>query len=130
MAEHSSPSELRQPEPKGPWSSRARFGRKWCLVVFGLVIAVSGLPYGLGRLSDAADPLMIAGVHDGVGYQVVPAAARHRRPLRTGPGTEVPPAVTHTPGNESATEERRAYRRSCRGLAFRRACQASARSGS
>nr|WP_237548436.1 MFS transporter [Streptomyces sp. BvitLS-983] len=96
-----------------------RFERKWCLVVFGLVIAGSGLlygltftpvlivvfgflvnlfergytalayayapelfdtngrslgtsiAYGLGRLSNAAGPLMIAGIYNGVGYEAV-----------------------------------------------------------
>ncbi|MFD5374928.1 MFS transporter [Streptomyces griseoincarnatus] len=96
-----------------------RFERKWCLVVFGLVIAASGLlygltftpvlivvfgflvnlfergytalayayapelygtegrslgtsiAYGLGRLSNAVGPLMIAGVYNGIGYQAV-----------------------------------------------------------
>ncbi|WP_445528877.1 MFS transporter [Streptomyces cyslabdanicus] len=96
-----------------------RFERKWCLVVFGLVIAASGLmygltftpvlivvfgflvnlfergytalayayspelyntngrslgtsvAYGLGRLSNAVGPLMIAGIYNGVGYQAV-----------------------------------------------------------
>ncbi|MFE5291371.1 MFS transporter [Isoptericola sp. NPDC056618] len=96
-----------------------RFERKWCLVVFGLIIAVSGLlygltfnpmlivafgflvnlfergytslayayspelydtrgrsvgtsvSYGLGRLSNAAGPLIIAGIYTGVGYQAV-----------------------------------------------------------
>ncbi|MFJ7085900.1 MFS transporter [Streptomyces griseus] len=96
-----------------------RFERKWCLVVFGLVIAASGLlygltftpvlvvvfgflvnlfergytalayayapelydtngrslgtsiAYGLGRLSNAAGPLIIAGIYNGIGYQAV-----------------------------------------------------------
>ncbi|MDF6017050.1 MFS transporter [Streptomyces sp. JH34] len=96
-----------------------RFERKWSLVVFGLVIAVTGLmygltftpllivvfgflvnlfergytalayayspelfdtrgrslgtsiAYGLGRLSNAAGPLMIAGIYNGVGYEAV-----------------------------------------------------------
>ncbi|KPC86383.1 major facilitator transporter, partial [Streptomyces sp. NRRL WC-3753] len=96
-----------------------RFERKWCLVVFGLVIAASGLlygltftpvlivvfgflvnlfergytalayayapelfdtngrslgtsiAYGLGRLSNAAGPLMIAGIYNGIGYEAV-----------------------------------------------------------
>ncbi|MBL3669140.1 MFS transporter [Streptomyces sp. M2CJ-2] len=96
-----------------------RFERKWCLVVFGLVIAASGLmygltftpvlivvfgflvnlfergytalayayspelydtrgrslgtsiAYGLGRLSNAVGPLMIAGIYNGVGYEAV-----------------------------------------------------------
>lgn len=96
-----------------------RFERKWCLVVFGLIIAASGLlygltftpllivafgflvnlfergytalayayspelydtrgrslgtsiSYGLGRLSNAVGPLMIAGIYNGVGYQAV-----------------------------------------------------------
>ncbi|MEU6676542.1 MFS transporter [Streptomyces sp. NPDC046925] len=96
-----------------------RFERKWCLVVFGLIIAASGLlygltftpvlivvfgflvnlfergytalayayspelfdtrgrslgtsiAYGLGRLSNAAGPLMIAGIYNGVGYEAV-----------------------------------------------------------
>ncbi|MER6723124.1 MFS transporter [Streptomyces halstedii] len=96
-----------------------RFERKWTLAVFGLVIAVSGLmygltftpvlivvfgflvnlfergytalayayapelyntngrslgtsiAYGLGRLSNAAGPLMIAGIYNGVGYEAV-----------------------------------------------------------
>ncbi|MBQ0826625.1 MFS transporter [Streptomyces tagetis] len=96
-----------------------RFERKWCLVVFGLVIAASGLmygltftpvlivvfgflvnlfergytalayayspelfntngrslgtsiAYGLGRLSNAVGPLMIAGIYNGVGYKAV-----------------------------------------------------------
>ncbi|MFD6322265.1 MFS transporter [Streptomyces sp. NPDC058442] len=96
-----------------------RFERKWCLVVFGLVIAASGLmygltftpvlivvfgflvnlfergytalayayspelydtrgrslgtsiAYGLGRLSNAVGPLMIAGIYTDVGYEAV-----------------------------------------------------------
>ncbi|MGW0788840.1 MFS transporter [Streptomyces sp. NPDC002911] len=96
-----------------------RFERKWCLVVFGLIIAASGLmygltftpvlivvfgflvnlfergytalayayspelydtrgrslgtsiAYGLGRLSNAVGPLMIAGIYNGVGYEAV-----------------------------------------------------------
>ncbi|WP_320777595.1 MFS transporter [Streptomyces sp. CRN 30] len=96
-----------------------RFERKWCLVVFGLIIAGSGLlygltftpllivafgflvnlfergytalayayspelydtrgrslgtsiSYGLGRLSNAVGPLMIAGIYNGIGYQAV-----------------------------------------------------------
>ncbi|MGW5331275.1 MFS transporter [Streptomyces bauhiniae] len=96
-----------------------RFERKWCLVVFGLVIAASGLlygltftpvlvvvfgflvnlfergytalayayapelydtngrslgtsiAYGLGRLSNAAGPLAIAGIYNGIGYRAV-----------------------------------------------------------
>ncbi|MER6239992.1 MFS transporter [Streptomyces clavifer] len=96
-----------------------RFERKWSLVVFGLIIAVTGLmygltftpvlivvfgflvnlfergytalayayspelfdtrgrslgtsiAYGLGRLSNAAGPLMIAGIYNGVGYEAV-----------------------------------------------------------
>ncbi|GAB2688421.1 MFS transporter [Saccharopolyspora gloriosae] len=96
-----------------------RFERKWCLVVFGLVIAVSGLLYGLtfvpalvvvfgftvnlfergytslayayspelydtrgrslgtsisygvGRLSNAIGPLIIAGLYSGHGYRTV-----------------------------------------------------------
>ncbi|AEN08091.1 MULTISPECIES: MFS transporter [unclassified Streptomyces] len=96
-----------------------RFERKWTLAVFGLVIAASGLmygltftpvlivvfgflvnlfergytalayayapelyntsgrslgtsiAYGLGRLSNAAGPLMIAGIYNGVGYEAV-----------------------------------------------------------
>lgn len=96
-----------------------RFERKWCLVVFGLVIAASGLLYGLtfvpvlvvvfgfmvnlfergytalayayspelydtdgrslgtsisygvGRLSNAAGPLIIAGLYSGFGYMTV-----------------------------------------------------------
>ncbi|WP_159791919.1 MFS transporter [Puerhibacterium puerhi] len=96
-----------------------RFERKWCLVVFGLVIAVSGLlygltfhpvlivvfgfmvnlfergytalayayspelydthgrslgtsvSYGLGRLSNAVGPLVIAGLYTGSGYRSV-----------------------------------------------------------
>ncbi|MGY0065429.1 MFS transporter [Streptomyces sp. QTS137] len=96
-----------------------RFERKWCLVVFGLIIAASGLlygltftpllivvfgflvnlfergytalayayspelydtkgrslgtsiSYGLGRLSNAVGPLMIAGIYNGAGYQAV-----------------------------------------------------------
>jgi putative MFS transporter len=96
-----------------------RFERKWCLVVFGVVIAACGLlygltfdpvlivvfgflvnlvergytalayayspelfdtrarsmgtgvSYGLGRLSNAAGPLIIAGLYNGSGYQSV-----------------------------------------------------------
>jgi MFS transporter, putative metabolite:H+ symporter len=96
-----------------------RFERKWCLVVFGLVIAASGLlygltftpvlvvvfgflvnlfergytalayayapelfdtrgrslgtsvAYGLGRLSNAAGPLLVAGIYNGIGYRAV-----------------------------------------------------------
>lgn len=96
-----------------------RYERKWCLVVFGLIIAGSGLlygltftpllivafgflvnlfergytalayayspelydtrgrslgtslSYGLGRLSNAAGPLIIAGLYSGLGYQAV-----------------------------------------------------------
>lgn len=96
-----------------------RFERKWCLVVFGVVIAASGLmygltftpvlivvfgflvnlfergytalayayspelfntsgrslgtsiAYGLGRLSNAVGPLMIAGIYNGIGYEAV-----------------------------------------------------------
>ncbi|PWJ06437.1 MFS transporter [Streptomyces sp. NWU49] len=96
-----------------------RFERKWCLVVFGLVIAATGLmygltftpvlivvfgflvnlfergytalayayspelfdtrgrslgtsiAYGLGRLSNAVGPLMIAGIYNGIGYEAV-----------------------------------------------------------
>ncbi|MFD6241229.1 MULTISPECIES: MFS transporter [Streptomyces] len=96
-----------------------RFERKWCLVVFGVVIAAAGLmygltftpvlivvfgflvnlfergytalayayspelfntsgrslgtsiAYGLGRLSNAVGPLMIAGIYNGIGYEAV-----------------------------------------------------------